>query len=152
MDEWITVKEAARFRNCTERNILRLIQKGELKAKREGHRWFILKESLEQTSEESPNMSEVSSILKAQLQEKDKQIERLQKQLEEKDEQIKNLQEALAEAGHRHDTVVMQMTRLLEYHQQPFWRKLFTRKALPGPLDSSAVNRETHDNEEKNAK
>jgi len=140
MDEWITVKEAARLRNCTERNILRLVQKEELKAKREGHRWLIFKESLEQTSEESPNMSEVSSILKTQLQEKDKQIERFQKQLEEKDEQIKNLQDTLAEAGHRHDTVIMQMTKLLEYHQQPFWRKLFQRKQLPHPVEDTTIN------------
>lgn len=62
-----------------------------------------------------------------QLSEKDRQIESLQRQLEE-------TQKDVAEASHRHDTVVMQMTRLLEYHQQPFWRRLFGRKALSPPM------------------
>ena len=61
-----------------------------------------------------------------QIADQNARIERLESQLEEE-------RERASEASHRHDTVVMQMTRLLEYHQQPFWRKLFSRKALPPP-------------------
>ena len=73
----------------------------------------------EEVSETDPGISEMVSPLQEQLAEKDKQIGKLQ--------------ERLPEASHRHDTVVMQMTRLLEYHQESFWRKLFSRKALPPP-------------------
>lgn len=59
------------------------------------------------------------------------QIEYLKQQSQRKDDQIEKLQEQVAEASHRHDTVVMQMTRLLEYHQQPFWRRWRKRKQLP---------------------
>jgi hypothetical protein len=58
----------------------------------------------------------------------------------------------MADASHRHDTVVMQMTRLVEYHQQPFWRKLFSRKALPSPVEGNVVNMETQEDKEKNGK
>jgi len=126
MEEWITVKDAANIRKCSERNIIELIHKGELEAKKDGRRWLILMDTSEITSEEYPQNAEMISLLKGQLQEKDKLIDTLQKQLEE-------MRQDAAEASHRHDTVVMQMTRLLEYHQQPFWRKFFSRKALPPP-------------------
>lgn len=144
MKEWVTVKDAAIIRKCSERNIIELIRKGELEAKKDGRKWFILMDASEISSAESPQNAEIISLLKVQLEEKDSQIKSLQQQLEE-------MRKDAAEAGHRHDTVVMQMTKLLEYHQQPFWRKLFSRKALPGPLDNSAVGK-THDNKEKNAK
>jgi len=128
MEEWITVKETAKIRNCTERNILRLIQNEQIKAKKDGHKWLVLKESVEGYSEESPNKSEFISVLKAQLEEKDKQIEKLQKQLEDRDR-------ILEDSGQRHDTIVMQLTRQLDQsqrmlaaHQEPWYRRWFSRK------------------------
>jgi len=142
MEEWITVKEAARIRNCTERNILKLIDKREFKSKKDGRRWLVFMDTSEHSAEQSPNSAELISVLKVQLEEKDIQIKQFREQLGRKDEQIEKLQEQLAEASHRHDTVVMQMTRLLEYHQQPFWRRLFSRKALPPPVDEAIVDME----------
>lgn len=133
MQEWITVREAAKIRKCTERNIIELIKKSALEAKKDGRRWLILMDTAEMPSEESPQSSEMISLLKVQLQGKDDQISQLQKQLEEKDKQIGKLQEQLAETSLRHDTVVMQMTRLVEYHQQPFWRRWRKQKQLPEP-------------------
>ena len=130
MEEWVTVKDAANIRQCSERNIIELIHKGELDAKKDGRRWLIFMDASEITSAESPQNAEMVSLLKAQLQEKDKLIENLQKQLEE-------MRQDAAEASHRHDTVIMQMTKLIEYHQQPFWRKLFSRKALPPKVDNN---------------
>ncbi len=60
--------------------------------------------------------------------------EQLQQQLTEKDRQIENLQTQLQEASHRHDTVVMQMSKMLEYERQPFWRRWLKQKALPPPV------------------
>ena len=137
-EEWITVKDAAKIRKCSERNIIELIKKGQLEAKKDGRRWLILMDASEIVSEEYPQVAEMISLLKVQLQEKDVQIRQTQEQLTEKDKQIEKLQgqlektnEALAEASHRHDTVVMQMTRLVEYHQQPFWRRWRKQKQLP---------------------
>ena len=127
MEKWITVKEAAQIRNCTERNILKLIDKGELKAKKDGRRWLILMDVSEHSSEQSPNSSELTSILKAQLDANDKLIERLQKQLDDKDRIIED-------SSQRHDTIVLQLTRqlenqqkLLEYHQEPWYRRWFRK-------------------------
>ena len=51
-------------------------------------------------------------------------------ELEQKNQEINNLQKQLAEASERHDTIVLQLTRqleqsqrLLEYHQAPWWRR-----------------------------
>jgi len=127
MEEWITVKEAAKIRNCTERNILRLIDNKKLEAKRNGNKWLILRKALEVSSEGSPNYSELISVFKVQLEEKDRQIERLQKQLEDKDK-------ILEDASQRHDTIIMQLTRqleqsqrMLEAHRDPWYRRWFRK-------------------------
>ena len=138
MEEWITVKDAAQLRNCTERNVLRLIQKGELEAKREGRKWRILKETAEQASEESPNMSDMISVLKVQLEGKDKQIEEKDKQIERLQEQIEETSRTLSESSQRHDTIVMQLTRqleqsqrMLEAHRDPWYRRWFRKNQQP---------------------
>jgi len=116
MKEWITVKEAAKLRKCTERNILQLIKKNELEARKEGHRWLIRKDSIEKISEKSPNNSELISVLKAELQ--------------ERNDQIKQLQEELSKVRERSDTIIL---RLTEHNQQlledkrPWYHKLFKR-------------------------
>ena len=118
MAEWVTVRKAAQVRKCSERNIYNLIKKGVFQSKKEGGRLLVLMDVPEESSEIDPKISEMISVL--------------QKQLEEKDKQIEKLQEQLAETSHRHDTVVMQITRLLEYHQLPFWKR-WRRKQLPEP-------------------
>ena len=132
MEEWITVKEAARIRNCTERNILKIIDKGELEAKKDGRRWLVLMETSEPSSEYSRNDSELISILKVQLQEKDDQIRKLQQQLEEKDNQMERLHQLLA-------LEKTQTQQLLENQLQPFWRRWRKRKQLP---ESTIINEE----------
>ena len=127
MEEWITVKEAAKIRNCTERNILKLIDKGELQAKKDGRRWLVLMDSPEQSTEQSPNSAELISVLKAQLQEKDDQIRKLQQQLEEKDNQMERLHQLLA-------IEKTQTQQLLERQLLPFWKR-WRQKQLPGPAD-----------------
>ena len=123
MKEWITVKEIARVRNCSERNILKLIDKGELQAKKDGRRWLVLMDISEQSSEHIPNSSELIPVLKVQLQEKDDQIRKLQQQLEEKDNQIERLHQLLA-------IEKTQTQQLLERQLLPFWKR-WRRKQLP---------------------
>jgi hypothetical protein len=132
MDEkWITVKEAAIIRKCTERNIIELIKKGTLQSKKDGRKWLVLVESSETIAELSPKFSEIISVLKVQLEGKDKQIE-------EKDKQIERLQEQLSDASQRHDTIIMQLTRqleqsqrMLEAHRDPWYRRWFRKSQQP---------------------
>ena len=131
MQEWITVKDAAKIRKCTERNIIGLIHKGELEGKKDGRRWLVLMDASEITSEEYPKSAEMISLLKAELQEKNEQISKLQQQMEE-------MRQDLSEASNRHDTIVLQLTRqleqsqrLLEYHQDPWYRRWFRKKQIP---------------------
>ena len=123
MEEWITVKEAAKVRNCTERNILKLIDKGELQAKKDGRRWSVLMDASEYSAEQSPNSAELIAVLKVQLQEKDDQIRKLQQQLEEKDNQMERLHQLLA-------IEKTQTQQLLERQLLPFWKR-WRRKQLP---------------------
>jgi excisionase family DNA binding protein len=123
MEEWITVKEAAQIRNCTERNILKLIGKEELKAKKNGRRWLVFMDTSEQSAEQSPNSTELMAALKVQLQEKDDQISKLQQQLEEKDKQMERLHQLLAMEK-------TQTQQLLERQLLPFWKR-WRRKQLP---------------------
>lgn len=121
MSEWVPVSKAAQIRKCSERTIYNLTKKGVLQSKKEGGRLLVLMDVPEDTSEVDPKFSEVLSVLQAQLEEKDKQIDNLQKQLED--------------ASHRHDTIVLQLTRqmeqsqkLLEYQSEPFYRRWFRKK------------------------
>ncbi len=149
-DEWRTIAELAAELGVSDRTIRRRIDDGKYETKKEGRKILIKLDKIDTESgamADKVSKDELLDILrdqvadfKAQLQGKDKQIEKLQGQLD-------RTNEALAEASHRHDTVVMQMTRLLEYHQQPFWRKLFSRKALPPP--EQIMDMETGDDKTK---
>ena len=134
MEKWITVKNAAQIRKCSERNIIHLIQAGKLKARKDGKRWLILKDVSEFQSEEIQKISEVISALKAQLKQKDAQISNLHDQLEHMRNDLAEMREDASDASERHDTIVLQLTRqleqsqrLLEYHQEPWYRKIFRR-------------------------
>ncbi len=135
MQKWITVKDAAQIRNCSERNIIRLIQAGELEAKKDGKRWLILMDTSELDSASSPQFTEVISALKVQLQEKDSQINKLQDQLEQMRNDMAAIRKDAADASQRHDTIILQLTRqmeqsqrLLEYYEEPFYRRWFRKK------------------------
>jgi excisionase family DNA binding protein len=134
-EKWITVKEAAMIRKCSERTIITLIQKKELQAKREGRKWLVLLDiPQEDLAEEQPKdsaldpqLAEVISELRNQLNRKDEQIGNLQKQLAEKDTSVE-------ESRQRTDTIIMQLTRQLEQsqkmlsaHEEPWYRKWFRK-------------------------
>ncbi len=120
MENWISVKEAAKIRKCTQANIRYLISQKKLEAKRDGGRWLVNDESLVSKKDFSQT-ADVISVLKIQLEEKDKQINLLQTQMQDMSE--------------RHDTIIMQMTRQIEQTQKmletakyPWYRKWFKKK------------------------
>ena len=120
MGNWISVKEAAKLRKCTQANIRYLISQNKLEAKRDGGRWLVSDESLVSEKDFSQT-ADVISVLKAQLEEKDKQINLLHTQIQEMSE--------------RHDTIIMQMTRqmeqtqrMLESAKEPWYRRWRKKK------------------------
>ena len=137
--KWLSTIEACQVLGVSQSTLRRRIDKGEIESKLEDGRRLVLVTTDEDMVTTAPE-SELTTELRSQVDHLKEQFESLHNQLSGKDKQIEKLQgqleranEALAEASHRHDTVVMQMTRLIEYHQQPFWRRLFSRKALPPP-------------------
>lgn len=80
MPDWISVKEAAKIRKCMQANILYLIGQKKIESKRDDGRWLINDESLISEKDFSQT-ADVISVLKAQLEEKDKQINLLQTQI-----------------------------------------------------------------------
>ena len=117
MSEWISVKEAAQIRKCTEANIRYYITQGKVEAKKEKGRWRINKETVESEKDFAPE-PDVISILKAELEEKNKQIALLQGELKGQAE--------------RSDTIILQLTRqnqlMLEDKTTPWYRKLFKKQ------------------------
>ena len=125
---WVTVSKAAAALGVSDKTIRRRVKQGKLEAQLEGRRLLVKLDKQSDTMTDSVSKDEVIADLKTQ-------IEDFRNQMQEKDRQIENLQTQLQDASQRHDTVVMQITKMLEYERQPFWRRWFKHKALPAPGD-----------------
>ena len=111
-----------------------MIHEGKLRARREGPIWLVHSSlAVGTTAAEGPpwetpgNVRDTVTILKGQLEAKDKQIDGLQRQLE-----------AAAGASERHDTIVLQLSRqldqsqrFLEYQGSPWYRRWFRKSSKP---------------------
>jgi len=147
----MTIKEVAEHIGKHNDTIRRAIQSGKLEATKVNRVWDISDEALSAYMQAQgistdalgnaegyaqPYAEDMQSIMQQLRSENERQREQiadLQEQLREAREELREARQAAEEASHRHDTVMLQMTRLLEYEQLPFWRKLFSRKALPPP-------------------
>ncbi len=149
-DKYISISETAKRLGVSERTVYRKIDKGEIKTAELGDKRVVLAESLTGMSQDNAlliqqleasrdtlrhRVSQLENELEDEKEKREADSDYWKRRLEEKDKQTENLQEQLAEASHRHDTVVMQMSRMLEYERQPFWRRWFKQKALPAPGD-----------------
>ena len=162
MQKWVSVHEACEILGLAERTLRKHIKENKIVSMREGGKRLVQVEIKDQPTGDihaqdmSANTSEQKKgegIHEADMiQYMQNDIDFLRKRVEELERQLSEARQATEEASHRHDTVVMQMTKLLEYHQQPFWRRLFFRKALPSPVEENVVNMETHDDRERNGK
>ncbi|MFC1718576.1 helix-turn-helix domain-containing protein, partial [Candidatus Poribacteria bacterium] len=126
-EEWLSVKDVAKIRNCTDRTVLRMIEKKEVEAKRDGKRWLILKSSL--SDDDIPTESDVVSILKVQLQEQKEETDYLKGQLEI----VRQESEA---SRKRSDTIILQLTQqnqlMLEDKTTPWYRRWFRKRQDSG--------------------
>jgi len=160
-DKWMSVADAARVAEVSERTVQRRINKGEYPTKVvDGKRVVRLSntndtemsdlsqdmwdgEGTERIEADKQRLSEHVNELCQSVAELQSDNRQLREQLQRKDQQIENLQTQLADASQRHDTVVMQMSRMLEYERQPFWRRWLKQKALPLPETVVDVEQDT---------
>lgn len=135
--KWVSVSEACILLSISRSTLYRRINERGIESKREGKHTMCLvdvpDESQNETIDTLNNSLQVIEQLRSENEHLRQQVTQLQERLDEKDEDLRRKDEQIAEASHRHDTVVIQMTRIVEYQQQPFWRKLFQRKQLPPP-------------------
>jgi hypothetical protein len=82
------------------------------------------------------NSTVTQSVLLEQIRSEN---EHLRQQLTEKDKQIEGLQTQLQDTSERHDTIILQLTRqleqsqrLLEYHDEPWYRRWFGKSHKTG--------------------
>ncbi len=154
----MTIAEVAKLIGKSEQSVRRSIKSGKLQSTLVNGRYEINKDDITDSlrdsqpivtdsRDDSQSDSQVvvieNELLKARILELENDKEGLQHQLTEKDKQIENLQIQLQDASQRHDTVVMQMSRMLEYERQPFWRRWFKQKALPAPVDVMDMDPDT---------
>jgi excisionase family DNA binding protein len=138
--KWVTVDEAAAILKVSTSTVRRRVENEKIESKLEdGRRLVRVADDTQMSSKDEQLLAELRI-----------QNEHLRNQVAEKDKQMEALQEQLSEASRRHDTVVMQMTRIVEYQQQPLWRKLFQRKQLPPPIDETIIDVETGREKEAN--
>ena len=125
--QWKTLKEAGEILGVSESTIRRRIKQGDIQSKVENNKRLIFIQEVNQMTGQMTEYAHLKTENDRLLQENAE----LKEQLKHRDSQLQVKDEQIAEASHRHDTVVMQMTRLVEYHQQPFWRRWRKQKQLP---------------------
>ena len=144
-DKYLTLTEVATKLGVSERTIRRRIDNGDIEAEKFHGKLMVVADSITDIPELDTSINRDKSSLLKELQQTvstlrqqvtalEEQVADKDAQLKEKDADLRRKDEQTAEAGQRHDTVVMQMTRLVEYHQQPFWKR-WRRKELPGPAN-----------------
>ncbi len=137
-EQWQSLADACQTLKISERTLYRRIKQGEIKSKTEDSRRLVLidlpdgrvlSDKLADSSDTIllQQVQSENELLKDEIQQKNTQIENFQQQIDETNK-------TQAEASQRHDTIVLQLTRqieqaqrLLEYHQEPFYRRWFRK-------------------------
>ena len=132
----MTIQEVAKRLDKSEKTIRRWIKQGKLSAEIVDGKYAIDESALDvylneqdlSTQETQVSTQSEEGYLKEQLQ-------WLKEQNEKLGEELAKAREEAAEASQRHDTIVLQMTRqleqsqrLLEHHQQPWYKRVLKRK------------------------
>jgi len=128
-DEWIPTKEAAKSLKISVRQVVERINKGRLKAKRDGRKWLVHSSLSPPSEAESSGLTAAEKHLSAAVEMLKETLQDQKGQIAEKDKQIE-----------RQQIIIMQLTKdvessqkLLEYHQAPWWRRWFKPKKTGSP-------------------
>ena len=125
-DKWVSLTTACQSLNISESTIRRRIEQGKIESKREDGRRLVLINS-DSLLIDSDSLTTETALVK-QLQ---SEIECLRQELDRRNKQVENMEEG----RQRQDTIMLQLTRqleqsqrMLEHHQESFWKRWFGRK------------------------
>ena len=129
------IKEATKRLGKSEKTVRRWIDAGKLKSKIVKGKYEIENLDISEMSNMTRLSNELAMELKAQLAELRKEKEQWQQERAELQKEIAESRRATEEANERHDMIVMQLTRqleqsqrLLEHHQEPWYRRWFRKR------------------------
>jgi len=131
--EWVTVTDACLKLAISQRTLYRRIDKGLIQSKIEDGKRFVL---IELSNDKPLADIFVNLADKALTEQIQRENELLRQQLSEKDKQIEKLQEEISEHSQRTDSIIMQLTRQLEsqrmleagQRRRRRWSRLWKRK------------------------
>ncbi|MFC1719157.1 hypothetical protein ACFL6S_36230 [Candidatus Poribacteria bacterium] len=131
--EWVSMKQACDTLEISISTLRRRIENRNLESKLEGNRRLVLIHH--DTSSDTSTKQEATQTDTSFVEQLKYQIESLQKQLDTREGEVANLQEELSQSRERSDTIILQLTRqmeqsqrLLEYHEEPWYRRMFRKK------------------------
>ncbi len=135
--KWVSMKQACDILDISISTLRRRIDNGEIESKLEGNRRSILIHH--DTSSDTSTKQEATQPDTSFVEQLKYQIESLQKQLDTREGEVVKLQEELSQSRERSDTIILQLTRqveqsqrMLEYHEEPWYRRWFRRQRRPG--------------------
>lgn len=152
MAEWITVKEAARIRQCSDRTILRLIHDGKLEGRKDGRSWLVKVDPADTVADRQTTQTDAMAVTPDTVATLTKELERLREELHEAEKKVAlvdgltkdkerlqgqndKLQEEMSGVKERSDTIILQLTRhnqlLLEDKSGPWYRRIFRKNRKP---------------------
>jgi len=108
MPKWVTISEATVILNLSERTIQRRIANGSLEAKVEGRKRCV----------KVATDGDIDDVSVAELTDKDDTIRWLKNELEERNKQINRLQEEIKNNRERSDSIIMKLAEEIEFQRQ----------------------------------
>ena len=129
----MTLGEAGKRLGKSEYTVRRYIKKGKIEATLVSGKYDITEEALyDYVDTYADGQDELAD---GELAGKEQEIRFLRKQLEQMSSQVLKLQDEMIESQRRSDTIVAQLTvqvtkqtQLLEYHNTPWWKRVFQRR------------------------
>ena len=131
--KWVSMKKACDMIDISLSTLRRRIDEGEIESKLDGRRRLVL---IDCDTSSDTSMTQNATLLESAVIEQLKhQTKILQEQLDKREAEVMKLQNELSQSRERSDTIILQLTRqmeqsqkLLEHHQEPFYRRWFRKK------------------------
>ena len=108
MPKWVTISEATVILNLSERTIQRRIANGSLEAKVDGRKRYV----------KVATDGDKDGVNVVELSDKDDMIKWLKNELEERNKQINRLQEEIKNNRERSDSIIMKLAEEIEFQRQ----------------------------------
>ena len=138
----MNAREVSKRLGVSYSTVMRLIRSGKLEAKKAGRNWDVTEKAISDYSLSSQMTGQAEGVDQSiaatdtnTVDQLRSEVERLREKLDEKDKALEDARQAAEEASHRHDTIVLQLTRqveqsqrLLEYHSDPWYKRIFRQR------------------------